>query len=821
VLNHNLKTAWRNMLHNKVNSFINVAGLSIGICCTILIVLFIRGELSFDRFHKNADHLFQVTLNGNFNGNEFWGGNTAPPVGQALAANIPEIESYSRIYKPADLVVRTADNQRFFTEKNILAVDSTFLQLFSFKVLEGNAATAIQPGSIVLTKEMAAKYFGEGPAIGKILLVNKDKKPFTVSAVVDNVPAHSSIRFDFLTATADYPVIKQFSWSWIWRQTLCFVKLRDQVAVDPAAMQQLESRFPAVVRVQAANGFRRIGKPFDEFIRKGGKWDLHLLPVTDIHLRSNSVFMPWLNNISNIRYVYIFGSIAIFILLLACVNFMNLSTARAAKRGREVGIRKVSGSTRGQLIRQFLAEALLYSIVSAIMALFLVVLLLKPFSMITGEAFEISQVFNLNILGIIVVLVLITGLLAGSYPAFYLTRFNPVTVLKGNGTVSTGKGSQWFRNALVIFQFSVATMMIIGTLVIYRQLVLFRNADLGFDRDNVVVINNTRRLGVSEESFRQSISQLQGIAGASTTTSIPSGGLFQDSYVPEPEQGREPVQELNLSSFLVGYDFITTLHMQVLKGRNFSDKFSDSLSVIVNEEAAKQAGWGDPIGKYLQYPGGNNEKYKVVGVVKDFNVTSLHTPIQAFALFHSSSKSYDVGVSHIVARIVPGQVSQSLSQLEAQWKKFAPAEPFDYRFLDEAFGEQYRSEQRLGNIFGIFSGLSIFIACLGLFGLCAYVAEKRTREIGVRKVLGASVRDIVGLLSGNFIRLTLVAAVIAFPVAWWVMNKWLEDFAYRTAVSWWLFALAGLLVMLIALLTISSLAIKAARANPVKSLRTE
>jgi len=809
------------MRHNRVNSLINIAGLSVGICCTILIVLFIRAELNFDRFHRHADRLFQVTLNGNFNGSEFWNGNTAPPVGQALASNIPEIETYSRIYKPKDLVVRTADNQRFFTEKNIIAVDSPFLQMFSFNVLEGNAANAIRPGSIVLTKEMAEKYFGNSSAIGKVLLLNDDKKPFTVSAVVDNVPAHSSIRFDFLTSTVDYQAIKQFSWSWIWMQTLCFVKLRDQAPASPAAIQQLESRFPAIVRVQAANGFKRIGKPFDEFIRKGGKWDYHLLPITDIHLRSSNIFMPWLNNISNIKYVYIFGSIALFILLLACVNFMNLSTARAARRGKEVGIRKVSGSTRPQLVRQFLAEALLYSMVSAVLALFLVVMLIKPFSAITGETFRIAQVFDPAILLTIVSLVVVTGLLAGSYPAFYLTRFNPVTVLKGNGTINTGKRSQWFRNGLVVFQFSVATMMIIGTLVIYKQLILFRDTDLGFDRDNVVVINNTNRLGASEESFRQSISNLQGIAGASTTSSIPSGGLFQDSYVPEAESGKGAAEEINLSSFLVGYDFIPTLHMQVLKGRNFSQQFSDSLSVIVNEETVKQVGWKDPIGKYLQYPGGNNQKYKVIGVLKDFNVTSLHTPIQPFALFHTSSKSYFIGVSHIVTRVSSGHIAQALAQLESQWKKFAPAEPFDYRFLDEAFGEQYISEQRLGNIFGIFSGLSIFIACLGLFGLCAYVAEKRTKEIGVRKVLGASTGNILALLSGNFLRLTLLAAVIAFPVSWWVMNKWLEDFAYRISISWWLFALAGLAVMLIALLTIGSLAVKAARANPVKSLRTE
>src|SRR6266498_858729 len=379
MIKNYFKTAWRNMLRNKVSSFINISGLSTGIACALLIVIFIKNELRYDRFHKDANRIFQVLLNGNMNGEEFWAGNTPPPVGGALASNIPEIESYTRFYKPGDIVVRYEENNamgKFFTEKNVLAVDSNFLQLFDFKIPVGDAATALmKPGSVVITEAMAKKYFGNEKAIGKTLLMTQAKKPFAVTAVVKNVPSQSSIQFDFLTPVADFPVVKRFSWSWVWQQMVCYVKIKNNVKTDNAGLSAIEAKFPAVVRVQAANGFKRIGKPFDEFIKNGGKWDFHLMPLTDVHLRSAAVGMPWISHISNIKYIYIFGSIALFIILLACVNFMNLSTARASNRAKEVGIRKVTGSTKTQLIKQFLSEAFLYSFISSAIAVVLVILL--------------------------------------------------------------------------------------------------------------------------------------------------------------------------------------------------------------------------------------------------------------------------------------------------------------------------------------------------------------------------------------------------------------------------------------------------------------
>jgi putative ABC transport system permease protein len=824
MIKNYFKIAWRNMLRNKTSSLINISGLSIGIACTLLIVIFIKNELGYDRFHKDANRIFQVILNGNFNGQEFWAGNTPPPVGAALAGNIPEIESYTRFYKPGDIVVRYTGNsttEKFFTEKNVLSVDSNFLQLFDFKIIEGDAATALmKPGSVVMTEDMAKKYFGNEKAVGKTVLMTQAKKPFAVTAVIKNIPSQSSIQFDFLAPVADFPVVKRFSWSWVWQQMVCYVKLKPGIRTDKAGIHALEAKFPAVVRVQAANGFKRIGKPFDEFIKNGGKWDFHLMPLTDIHLRSASVGMPWISNISNIKYVYIFGSIALFIIILACVNFMNLSTARASNRGKEVGIRKVTGSTKTQLVRQFLSEAFLYSFISSVIAVMLVVLILKEFSVIIDEPISFQTAFTPDIWFSLIGLTIIVGLFAGSYPAFYLSSFKPVLVLKGKNLLGGSRKNLLIRNGLVVFQFTISTIMIAGTLVVLKQLRFFRNTDLGFDKENVLVISSTNRLGQSEESFRQSINQLPGVEHASITTSIPSGWLFGDSYQPESEDNNKSA-EINLNSFMVDEAFVPSLNIEVLQGRNFAKDFSDSASVILNEEAVKQIGWKDPVGKWLEYPGGNNVRFTVIGVAKNFNIQSLQSAITPFALFHSSSKTYDLGITNIVAKIKPGDLTHTIEQLQSKWKGFVSAEPFDYNFLDTAFDAQYRSEQRLGSIFSIFATLSIFIACLGLFGLSAFMAEKRKKEIGVRKVLGASVQSVVALLSGDFLKLTLIAAILAFPVSWYFMNKWLEDFAYRINIGWTIFLIAGLSTFLITLVTISFQAIKAALANPVKSLRTE
>ncbi|HEY6978642.1 MAG TPA: ABC transporter permease [Chitinophagaceae bacterium] len=819
------KAAWRNMLKGKANSFINIAGLSIGLACVIFILLYVQDELSYDKFLKDADHIYQVNLDGNIGGQEFLGGGTPPPAGAALVNEFPEIETYTRIYQPGNTVVRYKGGnatENYFSEKNIWAVDSNFLQVFSYAFKEGNVATCLQKiNSVVVTENTATKYFGGSSPIGKTLLLGDEKIPFTVTAVLRNLPSQSSFQFDILTPVSSYPAVKRFSWSWVWLQVITYVKIRDNVANDDAAIKKLETKFPSMVKVQAASAFERVGQPFDEFLKNGGRWDLRLQRLTDIHLYSAGVGSR-LTTLSDIKYVYIFSIIALFIIILACVNFMNLSTAQSAKRAKEVGIRKVLGSVKQQLVKQFLTEAMLYSFISAIIALTLVALLLQPFNQLIGKSLSFASLFSNFIWLFILALTIITGLLAGSYPAFYLTSFKPILVLKGISSAKTSISSLFIRNGLVIFQFTISIILIICTIILFEQLRYTQTKDLGLNKENVLVISNVNRLGNSEKTFRDELSKMPEISSATISTSIPTGYEFTDGYVPEPSGNKEQlVKDISLTSFIVDENFIPTLQIKVLKGRNFSKEFSDSASVILNEAAAQQIGWKEPLGQYIQYPGGDNQRFRVIGIVKDFNIESLRNTVVPFALFHVSSKTYDIGKMYISARVKPGKINAAVNKLQRQWKSFAPDTPFEYNFLDEEFGALYSSEQRMSVVFTLFTALSIFVACLGLFGLAAYTAERRRKEIGIRKVLGASVQSVVAILSTEFVKMVLIASLIAFPVGWWAMNKWLEDFAYRISIEWWVFVVAGAVAMFIALATVSFQAVKAAIANPVKSLRTE
>lgn len=820
-----IKIAWRNISRNKISSFINIAGLATGITCVVFILLYVQDELKYDRFINKADKIYQVNIEGNMGGQEFLSGTTPPPAGLALQNNFPEVESYTRMFPAGSMIVQYEENKQagnYFTEKNVFGVDSNFLQVFNYKLLQGNAASCLlQPNGVVITEAIAKKYFGNNNAIGKTLLFGDNKKPFVVSAVLQNIPSQSSLQFDMLRPMASFPLVKQFNWSWVWLQVATYVKLRDNVPNDAMAIQNLELKFPAMVKVQAATAFRRIGQPLDEFEKKGGKYKLHLQPLTSIHLHSAGVGSN-LTTLSDIKYVYTFSLIACFIIILACVNFMNLSTAQSAKRAKEVGIRKVLGLVKIQLIKQFFTEAFLFSLISSLIALLFVLILMRPFNQLSGKTLSFGLLFSDYNLLYFFAVVIITGLLAGSYPSFYLTSFKPASVLKGKLS-STKMGNVFLRNGLVTFQFAISTALIICTIITYQQLKFTRNKNMGLDKDNVIVIANSNRLGASEETFRQQLMTIKGINAASIATSIPTKNLFTDGYVPVESNNEHTVKDIQLSSFIVDDDFIPALKLQVLQGRNFSKEFTDVSTVILNEEAVKQIGWKQPVGQYLEYPGApdSNNRFKVIAVVKDFNVQSLHTPVTPFALFHASSKTYDLGYTYTIASVAAGQTRNVISNIERKWKSFVTATPFDYSFLDEEFNALYLSDKRMGAVFSLFTILSIFVACLGLFGLAAYTAERRRKEIGIRKVLGASVQTVVGLLSKDFLRLVCIPAIIAFPVSWWYMNKWLEDFAYRININWIVFVVSGIVVMIIALLTVGFQAIKAALANPVNNLRTE
>jgi putative ABC transport system permease protein len=818
--------AWRNMIRNKVNTLINVTGLAIGIASVILILFYVQDELKFDHFFKKADHIFRVNFNGTENGVDFLTSNTPPLIGPSLTDEFPEIETYVRMYRPSgDMMVQYQQGNKIqssFTERSLYAVDSNFLEVFSYKMKEGDPATCLQKlNSLVITERIAKKYFGNDNAMGKILLFNTEKVPFVVTGVLQDIPPQASIQFEMLAPISTYPVVKFRSWNWFWLQVDTYVKLKDQVPVDQESIRRLEAKFPEMTKRKAAPVFEKYyGTSFDEFIRKGNKLNYQLQPLTSVHLYSTGIGSR-LTTIGSIKYVYIFSVIALFIIILACVNFMNLSIAQAARRGKEVGIRKVLGSLKKQLIKQFLSEALLFSLIATFVALIIVILLLKPFNEIAGKSLDIGLLFSGYTWAYVLCLCLLTGILAGSYPAFYLTSFRPVFVLKGMNIFKSGLGNLLIRNGLVIFQFTVSTALIICTVVVYKQLQFTQETNLGLNKENVVIIANSNRLQNREESFRQELTQLPEIIDASISSSVPARGSFGDSYVPEQTGINESIiKEIALSSFQVDNNFVPTFQIKIIQGRNFSKDFFDSASVILNETAVKQIGWKNPVGKYLDYPG-NDQRFKVIGVARDFNIESLHTPITPFALFHVSSKTYSVGNSNLSARIKPGNIIGQINKIEKKWKGFAPNAPFDFSFMDSEFEKLYRSEKRMGTVFGIFTFLSIFVACLGLFGLAAYTAEKRQKEIGIRKVLGASVAGITRLLSKDFLNLVVVAIIIASPLAWFFMHKWLQDFAYRINIGWWIFVLAGVAALMIALITVSYQAIKAAIANPVKSLRTE
>ena len=813
------------MKRNKVNSIINIAGLSIAIACVIFIVMYVKDELSYDTFFKDADHVFQVNMTFTDKGvTSTTGGNTAPAVTPTMLSMYPEIESYARIYRPGDVMVRYEENARaenYFTEHRVWAVDSNFLEIFNYPFLQGNATSCLQkPNAVVITEATAKKYFGNENAVGKMLLFDTDKKPFIVTGVLKNLPAQSTFQFDMLAPIRAYAEVKKRSWNWFWLQVNSYVKLKPNVAVDKSSLAKLDAKFDVMVKEHAFNN--KYGGSYDDFIKKGNKLEYSLMRFTDVHLHATPMQTPArLTTLSDIKYVYIFSIIAFFIIVLACVNFMNLSTAQSATRAKEVGIRKVLGSEKKQLVKQFLSEAMLYSFIATIIALLLIFVSIKPFNNISGKALEFNSIFNSNTGFFVLGLCLITGLLAGIYPAFYLTSFNPVTVLKGMKIFKNNFSNLLIRNGLVIFQFTVSIALIICTIIVFQQLKYTQNKDMGLNKESVVEIANTKRLGNNEETFRQALTQLGGVINASSSTSIPTKGNFGDGYNPEQTETDKPlINDIGLSSFMVDENFIPTLKIQMLQGRNFSKAFNDSASVILNETAAKQIGWKQPVGKYLDYPG-NDQKFKVIGVVKDFNISSLHDVVEPFALFSNASKTYYVNSSFISVRLKPGNINTYLNNIENTWKNFAPNTPFDYSFLDDEFDALYRSEQRMGKVFGIFTFFSIFVACLGLFGLSIFTAERRKKEIGVRKVLGASVPSVVSLLSKDFLKLVIISAIIAFPVAWLAMNKWLEDFAYRITISWFVFLIAAIAALLIALITISFQSIKAAVANPVKSLRTE
>ncbi|MBV6438389.1 MAG: hypothetical protein EPGJADBJ_00010 [Saprospiraceae bacterium] len=825
MIQNHFKIAWRNFHRQPFFAGINIAGLSVGLASCWLIGLYFFHEKSFDRFLPDADRICTVALDLKMQHEEGRTTNTPPPLGPRLAADFPEIELAARTFYLQETTVRREQAGHapvVFTESAAYAADTSFLELFGFPMAEGDAATALdQPGSLVLSERAAAVYFGKTAPIGQSLFVND--RLFTVTGVAKKLPSNSTVQFDFLLPMADFKVVDRFSWSWIWLQVDTWVRLRQRPTAESLAA--LEAKFPGMVHRYAPAAFERVGQNFEEQIRRGDRYNVQLLPLPTLHLGQAGLGSR-LSTLGDGAQVRMFGIVGLLILVLACVNFMNLSTARSTLRAREVGVRKALGSQRGALVGQFLVEALLFSTVGMSLAAVLAGAVLPLFNNLTGLDLTFSDLFSPKNLALAAVLTLLAGLLGGLYPAFLLSKFRPIQTLKGNLSPLPGGHGSAFRSGLVVFQFSVSIALMLGSWVVLRQLEFARDNSPGLRRENVLVlpVHQNLRDPSKLEAFRQQIAQLPEVVEASHSVFLPSQGSFGDFYEPEQGDQQNPVpQNLPLSSFLSDTRFVPVLGLDIVAGRNFQDDHSlaDSISVILNEAAVRAIGWENPVGKWLRYPGNANQRFQVVGVMRDFHLGSVRGPIEPAAVFHESSKTYRVWASYLVARLRPGTERSAVEKTSALWAAAIPNAPFNYDFLDASFARLYRAEAQMGSVLGVFTALALFIGCLGLFALAAFTAERRTKEIGIRKVLGASITSVANLLVGDFLKLVVGSCVIAFPVAFYFMNKWLVDYAYRIDIQWWMFAAAGAAAVTVACLTVGFQSVKAALANPVTSLRSE
>lgn len=800
MLKNYFKTAFRNLVRQRTFAIINLVGLAVGLATCLLIGLYVYDEWSYDRFHDKADRIVRIVFGGAVPGGEIKEANVMPPTAAAIQAEFPEVEETTRLVqggRPFFLV----DGQSF-NEEELAFVDASFFRVFNFPLLQGNAETALmEPYTVILTETVAKKYFGTADIVGREFAIKDDDKPLKVTGVVEDLPSNSHIRFDIFASMASYPNAK--SNSWMESGFYTYVVLR-----PGTNYKALEAKLPALFEKYAGPQFpAAFGMTYTEY-QKTGKIGLHLQHLTDIHLRSD--FNDHLSAPGDVRYVYIFGTIALFMLLIASINFMNLSTASASKRAKEVGVRKVLGSGRFALASQFLVESLLLTFAALLLAIGLVYLALPLFSQISGKALSLDLFDHWWGLPSLLLTGVAVGLLAGSYPAFFLSAFRPVSVLKGKLTPENkGVG---LRSGLVVFQFLISIGLTVCTMVVYKQLDYIRNKKLGYDKEQVLVLQ-TWPLGKNEEIFRQQLLQDSRILHVTNSSYVPAGATHSNNFFVYPME--KPAQWVKALRYDVDENYIPTLGIELLAGRNFSaDYGTDSLSAVINETAASAFGWtGDALGKTLV--NGDNKHLKVIGVVKDFHFKSLHESITPLVMVMNEN------FGSLIVKTAPGDVASLLHTMETRYNALPHDIPFSCSFLDERINNTYQAERKTGAILGIFAGLTILVACLGLFGLATFTAYQRTKEIGIRKVLGASVPSIIRLLSFDFVKLVLVAVVIASPIAWWAMNQWLADFAYRIEIQWWMFAIAGLAAVLIALLTVSWQAIRAAVANPVESLRDE
>jgi len=817
MLKNYLKIAWRNLVKHKMYAAIKIGGFAFSIAACILISLYILHETRYDKDYPDGDQLYRIVGAFNDDGKINKGTYFQAPLSKAIQADLPQIELAGRLL-PNTLFYGAGSNQITTSESNVSIyeegftyMDQELLDMFHLPMVYGAAHDAlIAPQSIVLTKSKAEKYFPGKNPVGKLIYLNGDReKPYTVKGVLEDFPSTSHFaNFSFFLTLEGVVFYPGESENWGATNYPTYIKLRK--GTDIATFEKQLTR-DVIDRYWVPNMKAAGNVDADKLVKEV---NLYLQPVKDIHLYSYDISdYPQFQH-GDIR-VWLFGAIAGFILLIACINFINLSTAKSANRAKEIGLRKVVGSYRHHLIGQFLAESTLYSVLSFLVAVMLAWVLLPLFNTLTDK--QLSFPWNQWLFSLAVVnAAILVGIMAGIYPSLYLSGFRPIAVLKGD--LNKGAKNPFLRNGLVIFQFVTSILLIVGTLVINGQMQFILNKKIGFDKDQVLILQGTHTLGNQIKALRDELKKRPEVQNVSIGDYLPIhvGGIKRNGN-PFWKDGKTKEQASTGGQFwAIDENYLPTLGMELVAGRNFSkDLATDSQSAIINETLAKGLGLKQPIGARITNNNNNANVLTVIGVVKDFNFESLRDKMDGLCMVLGDSPTM------VAVKIDKKHMSQAVSVISAVWKDFSPHQAIRYTFLDEGYAAMYADVQRTGNIFISFAVLAIFIACLGLFGLAAFTTEQRTKEIGIRKVLGSSVTGIVQLLSKDFIRLVFVAIVIASPLAWWAMNKWLEDFAYRIHIEWWMFCLAGLLAIMIALFTVSYQAIKAALANPVKSLRSE
>lgn len=802
MIRNYIKIAFRNIVNQKLFSIINILGLAVGITASLYVVLYVSDELSYDKFHSDIDVIYRMNLNGKISGQEVTTSYTCPPLGAAMVNEIPEISITTRLQTLNNIVVKN-DTENFIEEEGLIMADSNFFEFFDFNLTEGDANLVLkEPNTVVLTKKSVLKYFGDQSPIGQQLSIFNDGTAYKVTGVAEDPPSNSHLKFTMVLTTTS---VERFeSQIWLNNGYQTYVK-----SYDPLDLPVVNNKVAELTKKYVGPQIEQfMGRTYDEFLKQGNVYGYYLFPLKDVHLYA--VAEDELEAGGDIKYVYLFSAIGLFILIIGSINFMNLSTAKSAGRAKEVGLRKTFGSKRGNLVSQFLIESVIFSMMAGVIAIFLVYLLLPAFNNFAGKGIDASSLISVPMLGFVLGLSILVGVFAGSYPAFYLTAFRPTDVMKGR--IQSGAKNGNLRGVLVVLQFTISIILIVCTIIVYQQLSYTQNANLGFDRENVIVVQNTNRLDDNRKVFKDKLMSNSVITAASYANSVIPGTNNTTVF-------RTPGSEQDhiLATYLADYEQLEALGFELAEGRNFSRDFpSDSTAALVNEAAVKEMGWENPIGEELWHLDDNPQTLTIVGVIKDFNFESLHSEVRPLVL------RFIPEANRLVVRFTKGvSPSDAVAAIESEWKEIAPNDMFQYGFLDEDFDALYRSEQRLGKLFFLFTGIAIFIASLGLFGLAAYIAEQRTKEVGIRKALGASVIGISALLSKEFIKYVALAILIAVYPAYYIMSNWLEGFSYRVGINPLVFILSGLLAVAIALFTVSFQAIKAAKVNPVDSLKYE